>query len=280
MGVNKDIKLIVSDLDGTLLNHDSVLSEANRRAVLELKDRGIAFTFATGRMDKMTWHYAELLELELPIISCNGAMLRNKGEQDWFYRRTIPREAAAAIQAICDPFGADYLFYAVDTVYHVENSKRVGAFVRYNELAQKTGQPLINTVSLDKLPGRLPEEELTKAFVVYPTDRDCEEELAQALASVEGISAVVSMHGSADLMPVGSSKGDAVEKLAESLGIPLSQVMCLGDQANDITMLEKAGLAVGMRSGSAAIRPYCDYFAEHFNCDGLARALRQLIFSE
>lgn len=277
MSLDREIKLVVSDLDGTLLNHESLLSEANREAVLELKQKGIKFTFATGRMDKMTWHYAELLELELPIISCNGAMLREKGREEWLYRRTIPDDAARRIQELCDPFGADYLFYAVDTVYHVRDSKRVNSFVRYNNLAEATGQAKINIVCMDDLPGRLPEEALTKAFVVFPAGQSVDSELGQALASLEGVQPVVSMHGAADLMPLGSSKGDAVEKLAESLGIPLSQVCCLGDQSNDITMLQKAGLAIGMRSGSAAIYGHCDYFAEHFNCDGLARALRQFL---
>lgn len=277
MSLKQKIKLIVSDLDGTLLNRSSLLTAANRRAVLALKERGILFTFATGRMDKMTWHYAEELALELPIISCNGAMLRYKGQEDWFYRRTIAAPALAEIKRLCDRTRADYLFYGTDTVYHRSYSRRVDSFRRYNQLAEQSGQAKLEIVCLDDLPDGLPPEEITKSFVVFPEGEDTESELGRALAAIDGAEAVVSVHGACDLMPPGSSKGDAVEKLAERLGIPMTEVCCLGDQANDITMLQKAGLAIGMRSGSPLIFEFCDYIAEHYNCDGFARALNQFI---
>lgn len=274
------IKLVVSDLDGTLLNRESLLSEANLQAVKALKDKGIYFTFATGRMDKMTWHYAEQLEVELPIISCNGAMLRKRGESEWFYRRTLPREAVLEIQRLCDPVNADYIFYGVDTVYPVENSKRADSFRRYNKLAEQSGQPLIKIIPLDQLPDRLPSETITKAFVIFPPGESVDSDLGSALTRIEGVEAVVSMHGATDIMPLGSSKGDAVAHIANELGIPMEQVCCLGDQSNDISMLQQAGLAIGMRSGAVSIREHCDYFAEHFNCDGLGRALRQFFLQD
>ena len=119
-------------------------------------------------------------------------------------------------------------------------------------------------------------EKISKVFVVMPEDPGKSSALDQALQNLEGCECVVSVSGTRDLIPPGSSKGKAAAKLAESLGIPMEEVCCLGDQANDISMLEQAGLAIGMRSGDPAIRPYCDCFAEHYNCDGFARAVRQL----
>ena len=70
------IKLVVSDLDGTLLNRTSRLDSNTVRAVKSLNEEGILFTFATGRIDLNTWHFAKQLNLQLPIISCNGALIR------------------------------------------------------------------------------------------------------------------------------------------------------------------------------------------------------------
>lgn len=277
--MKKKIKLVVSDLDGTLLNRESLLSEVNKDAVKELRRQGILFTFATGRMDKLTWHYAHELDLELPVISCNGAMLRAAGKEDWLYRKTLPEASVAEIKRLGDAADADYLFYGADTVYHVPGSRRISFFTYYNSLAEKSGQDQVKIVCLDSMPGGLPQEAITKSFVVFPEGQGTDGELAVQLAAIKGVHAVVSINGAYDLSPEGSSKGDAAAKLAESLGIGLDEVCCIGDQANDISMLKIAGLAIGMSSGSPEIIPYCDHMAGDFDQDGLGLALRRYVLN-
>lgn len=71
------IKLIACDMDGTLLQDDKHISEENRKAVARLKEAGIQFVIATGRHDSMVKTYLDELEIETPVISCNGGMVRD-----------------------------------------------------------------------------------------------------------------------------------------------------------------------------------------------------------
>ena len=270
------IKLVISDLDGTLLDKAGALSEGNREAIFKLKNKDILFTFATGRMDKMTWHFAQQLDLDLPIISCNGSMMRYLGADDVLYRETLTEQQVKQISEYCTAENADYVFYSLDTLFYVKGSKRVEGFIKYNNMAKTSGQELINLICLDDCPDALPTEVVTKSYIIFPAGMDANSALGQRLSSIEGITMTVSGHGVCDIMPEGTSKGTAMEKLAEILEIDLENVLCIGDQQNDISMMQKAGVAVGMRSGAEEIREHVDLFAEHNNADGLGRLLTQI----
>ncbi len=270
------IKLVVSDLDGTLLNGVSALGAYNIEKIKKLKDKGIMFTFATGRMDKMTWHFASQLDLELPIISCNGAMMRYNGHEDYIYRQTLNDEQVRQIITLCDQHEGDFVLYGMDTVYHAANSNRVNAFHHYNEMAIASEQDIIETVSIEEFPDRMPPEVVTKGFVVFKKGEDANSELGKALAAIPGITPSVSGKGTIDLMPDNTSKGMALEYLCETLGIGLDEVITVGDQQNDISMLERSGISIGMRSGAPIIRPHVDFYAENNNADGLGRVLQQV----
>lgn len=273
---NENIRFIVTDLDGTLLNKESLLSRANRKAILELKEAGFYFTFASGRMDRMTWQFANDLELDLPIISCNGAMLRKRQEQNYIYRRTIPRDTVIAIKDLCEEAEADYLFYGLDTVYHCENSNRIQSFIRYNSIAKQRQETEVLIEALRKFSDGLPNEEITKSFIVFNKQYKNADTLKAKLKQLRGIEVVESAHGSVDVMPENCSKGFAVKYIANQLNLSMDQVCCIGDQSNDISMLEPAGLAIVMRSAKAELWPYADLFAEHHHEDGIARCLQQL----
>lgn len=275
----KDIKLIISDLDGTLLDANSQLSENTLATVKELREKDYLFTIATGRLDKMSWKFAKQLDLDLPIISCNGAMLRYLGSEEVLYQYFLPNEAVMKIAKCCLEGDADLLLYSAETVYYTSNSQRIKSFHRYNNEAVERGLEAINLVCFDTLHSLPPEDSIMKAFVVYPQDEMAKVELGKCLETIDGVERVVSVVGSVDIVPEHCNKGDAVRRLAESLGLDLGQVCTLGDQMNDISMLKISGLSVGMQGGADAIFEHVDYIAEDHDKDGFAIAMRNIFLS-
>lgn len=272
----KNIKLVVSDLDGTLLNADSHLNDLNKEMVLKLKDKGVKFTFATGRMDKMTWHFAQEVALELPIISCNGAAMRYLGEKEPLYSKVLSQEQLEKINEICSKYSADYLFYTLDKVYYSKGSKRIEVIKKYNKIAESGEQVPVEIICLDQLENGIPQEPINKTFIRFEEGEDHNSKLGMELNQIEGVDLVVSSHGTADLIPEHTSKGEAVEYLAKSLNIDMKDVMTLGDQMNDISMLEKSGLAVAMQNATAEVKAHADIVADHHDNDGLGKVLKRI----
>jgi HAD superfamily hydrolase (TIGR01484 family) len=85
-------KLLVADMDGTLLNDDKQLSEKDIQTIKKLPDFGIQFAIATGRHDSMIKSYLKRLDLQVPVISCNGAMVREPFSDQVFLSETLPKE--------------------------------------------------------------------------------------------------------------------------------------------------------------------------------------------
>ena len=270
------IKLVVSDLDGTLLNGASALSAYNIEQVRKLHDKGVLFTFATGRMDKMTWHFAEPLELKLPIISSNGAVMRYHGADEAIYFRSLAREQVAEIIRICEESDTDFAFYSADTVYHAPKSTRVHVFEHYNKLAITSGQPLIRLANVYAFANNMPPEEVTKVYIRFNPGDNADSEVGRRLAAIPGVQPSVSGRGSLELMPENTSKGSALEALCDYMNIPLENVLTIGDEQNDVSMLKRSGVSVGMRSGAPVIDEYVDFYAEHHNADGFGRMLKQI----
>lgn len=273
---HKNIKLVVSDLDGTLLNADSHLNKFNKDMVLKLKDKGIKFTFATGRMDKMTWQFAQEVELELPIISCNGAAMRYLGKKEPLYSKVLSRQQLEEINEICSRYSADYLFYTLDKVYYSKGSKRIEVIKKYNRIAESGEQVPVEIICLDDVPGGIPTEPVNKTFIRFEEGNDHNSDLGRELSQIEGVDLVVSSHGTADLIPENTSKGEAVEYLADKLGIDMKDVMTLGDQMNDISMLEKSGLSVAMENATEEVQQSADIVADHHDKDGLGKILQRI----
>ncbi len=279
MNSKNKIKLIISDLDGTLLDANSQLTNETIETVQDLRKAGYLFTFATGRLDRMAWHFAELLNLDLPIISCNGAMLRYHRSNELIYQYVLSYEAIEKIKVYCDAYQADYLFYAADKVYFSPNSKRIETFRRYNTQAKAFGHEEVFLQSLDTLENGIPREKIMKSFITFPPDKVLAEKLSHALLHIEDVDNVVSVSGAIDIVPTGCNKGEAVMKLASSLDLEMNQVCCIGDQMNDISMLERAGLAIAMGSGVKSVQEHADYIAGHHNENGMAQAMRKIFLS-
>ena len=119
------IKLFLSDLDGTLLNPFNRLNPDDVAAIRELRNDGIAFTFATGRSDSMCRCYAEALELDEAIASYNGAVIR---EGVAGKRVHVAYMDSDDVRRTLDFFlkqGIDFLFYDPESIYYQPGSRKI-----------------------------------------------------------------------------------------------------------------------------------------------------------
>lgn len=260
-------QLVVADIDGTLTNSAQQISPRVRRAVRLAQRRGVRVCLATGR----TWHsgrrYFLTLGADAPAILYNGGLVYDfKGDRVLFRRPMAHRQARRVIE-ILDAFpDLAAHFYVDDQIFVRWRTPLVMANARHDHISPRAvgdfrpllvGQPM-------------------KFRVLGPRRR------LFALARRIGRSGtagtlVFSERESLEVLPPGISKGKALRRMARRLRIPLREVMAVGNELNDLEMIQAAGLGVAMGNSPAALRRAANVVAPSNDEDGLAMALERFI---
>ncbi|MEA4888898.1 MAG: HAD family hydrolase [Clostridiaceae bacterium] len=267
-------RLVLCDLDGTLLDDKNQVSPENQAAVADLARNGVGFTLATGRMDRMTRVYVRQLDIRLPIIACNGAVIRDCATERLISAETLPPEDVIALTGWLRDRKLEYLCYTPDTVYYPPDSCRVGNFLSYNKMAAQQGTETIPLLSLGEVPLDKIAGDLVKILAVLP-DQPFIDAMKEYLATHIKSCGVLSMHDAMDIMAPGVSKGRALRRLARILDIPVSSVVAIGDHDNDASMLEAAGLGIAMGNGTVIAKAAGDVQTTANHQSGVAAAIRR-----
>ena len=238
-------RLLVCDLDGTLLDSPSDLDPelvAGLRRAMEL---GLIVSIATGRMPPGVDRYRDELGITAPMIFYNGALVRDHEAGRDLMALTLPRGILwqaheAFVNAPVDP-----LFYRDDRLYCLGESFQSRA---YSELQAVPLEVIDAPGDFLRLGG------FVKSLLIgHP------QSLPAVRADVEAVVGgaarlVMTRSDYLEMIPPAASKGAALRFLASHLGVPLEQVVAVGDQENDIEMIRVAGLGVAMPKAPETVR--------------------------
>ena len=238
-------QLVLCDLDGTMLDHANLISPENRAAVAALSERGIGFSLATGRMDAMTRLFVRQLQIKLPIIACNGAVIRDCATNELLSQTCIPPDDVLTLTDWMKRQGMDFLIYSPDAVYYPRESRRIDVMHQYNRQASAAREPAVPLYELDVRTWNQVAQRAVKILAIIPESHILDELKAQ-LAMHQGCEAVMSMDYAIDIMAAGVTKGAAMRRLADLIGVKMDAVVALGDHDNDVSMLQTAGLGIAM----------------------------------
>lgn len=111
------IKLIALDMDGTLLNRQKLVSEENASAIKRAMDKGIYVTIATGRMPASAVYFAKQLNMNCPVISCNGGVVKDLNTGKSIYEAHFPKDTITKLISICYQKNWYIRWYIDDTIY-------------------------------------------------------------------------------------------------------------------------------------------------------------------
>ncbi len=272
-------RLVLCDLDGTLLDDNNQISPENQAAVNDLAHQGIGFTLATGRMDRMTRVYVRQLNVRLPIIACNGAVIRDCATERLISAETLPPDEVVALAGWLSDRKLEYLCYSPDAVYYPPDSRRIDNFLSYNKMAARQETETIPLMSLGEVPLDTIASDLVKILAVLP-DQPAIDAMKDYLAANMKSTGVLSMHDAMDIMAHGVSKGRALCRLARILDIPPSSVVAIGDHDNDASMLEAAGLGIAMGNGTAAAKAAGNVQTTANHQSGVAAAIKRHVLCD
>jgi hypothetical protein len=261
------VGLVVSDVDGTLVTTDKVLSARNRAAVLSLAQHDIPFTIISSRPPFGLRMLIAPLNLRLPIVAFNGGVIA-KPDLTTLERRPLGGETARAALTFLDGNGMDVWLFTEDH-WHTRNPD--GAYVQHEVRTVQMPPVIVETF--------VPLLDRAIKIVGISTDADRLTRCAAEAATVLGAAATVSRSQPYyfDINAHGIDKGVALGEVAMLCGVDPAEIVTLGDMDNDVPMFRQSGFSIAMGNGSEAARKMASAVTGSNDADGFAEAVERLI---
>lgn len=257
--------LFVTDMDGTLLTRDKRITQENLMTIDRFRRQGGNFSVASGRSIPSFRHYAELLQLNRPAILYNGVAIYDYSAEQLLWHTSLDSRAYRYMQLVhdaCPHIAIEIL--TEKTIYVLHHNQ-------YSKQHLETENLNFTEVSwnqLDTLPGDW-------FKVLYALSSKRMGELADFLKDKEsdGVYYVRSDKHYYEMLPEGSSKGNALMHLAELLGVPKERTVGIGDYYNDLELIRQAGTGIAVSNAPEEIRQEADLVVADHEANAVAEAL-------
>ncbi len=231
------------------------------------------FTLATGKILPATQAQADELRIEQPLIMANGSVLQSRSGEVHFHAR-MPEEVVRGAIRICEERGEDLVLYIIDKIYIKKMNENI--YPTYCNV--ESG--LMEIGNWGNLDEKL--DQITKCVVIDAKNQQNLIDVGEIFRNQFGDRAEM-VHTSTKLVELhtkGISKGTAVQRLAQELGVRMDEVMAFGDYDNDAPMLSAAGLGIAVENASAAAKAAADLVIGSCAENAPAKFLDELIQAE
>lgn len=263
------IRLLLADVDGTLVTQDKILTERTITAVKQLKQADILFAITSGRPPRGMSVLIEPLELTTPIAAFNGGMLVNP-DMSVIEQRTIPDDVTPEAIDMLGAHGMDVWVYQGSHWYlrnpEVPHVARESSTVRFNPRVVESLTPVSEGVA--KLVGVSDDFDTVQKAVDAVRDR-----------FGDHVSAARSQPYYADVTHPQANKGAVVSYLSKTYQIPTEEIATIGDQSNDVLMFAHSGLSIAMGNASHEVQEAARRVTTSNSNEGFANAVERFILT-
>lgn len=265
-----EYKMILTDLDDSLLNDEKKVSPVDKKAIKEAMEKGIKFVLASGRPTYAMWDLAHELELDKYdgyLLSFNGSIITNAKTKENIFKTSLSSSDLHLMYDFAKKHNAHILTYTDDSIISETDSKYIDVEVdlsKMKHLKVKSFKDFVNFPA-------------TKCMILDEPKRLKEIEILLKKEYGDKYTIAISKPFFLEITKPNIDKGIALEKLAKFLNIDIAQTIALGDSYNDIPMLEKAGLPVCVSNANDDIKKICKYITTSNNDGGMANLIHKFI---
>ena len=272
-------KLICMDMDGTLLNDKKEVSERAKVAISKAHKLGVKVVIATGRIFVSAEYYGDVIGVKAPIIASNGAYVREKDSDRSIYEEGLGYENYDLVVQMLNKYNIVPHFYTEDTIYTGKLVHSSLAYKKANKTLPSNRQVKIEVVNdwskffIEKQP------RIIKAMAVSE-DKEKIINAKNEFIKLNKFQVVSSMKNSFEVMAKSTSKGNALKKLCDFYDIDRNEIISIGDNENDISMIKFAGLGVAMGNAEEVVKNIADYITDTNEDEGVAKVIEKYIINE
>jgi Cof subfamily protein (haloacid dehalogenase superfamily) len=264
------IRMLIADVDGTLVTQEKVLTKRAADAVLRLHDAGIEFSVTSGRPARGMAMLIDPLKLTQPLAAFNGGVLIEPDLATVVDRKFLPAGVPEKVIEAIENHGLDVWVYS-DTGWFVRDPN--AAHVAREQWTVKFPPAVVKTFA--GLLGRVAK------IVGISDDLDrvakCEKDVQQAGGT--HISAARSQPYYLDVTHPQANKGGVVLAMSKLLKIPAEEIATIGDMPNDVLMFEKSGVSIAMGNASSEVQASATYVTSTNEEEGFANAIEKFVLS-
>ena len=265
--MTQPIRLLICDVDGTLVNKQKRLAPATIDAVRRLGTAGVSFTIISARPRSGMMPIAEALNIDAPMAAFNGGLIFKR--DGWTgEHHLIARDVAAGVLAMARGAPVDIWVFA-DNRWHASTDQ--GEHVAHERVAADQA-PIVRTDFADLL------DRADKITFISDDPPVLADLLARSRAAF-GSQATIAQSQTyyLDVTAPEANKGAGVEALAAAIGADLADTAVIGDQHNDLPMLARAGLSIAMGNAPDDVKAAVAHVTGANDADGVAHAIDDLI---
>lgn len=286
------IKLIATDMDGTLLNAAHEISQENVDAIKFAQSQGITVAIATGRAFYEANTPVAETDLSVLYICLNGAEVRDESF-NIMSTSNLNHELVERIKSILNHEDVYYQIYTNRGIYTEDPTKDLDIYL---DIAKQAGQEadvekIKNGIQkridngtlkvvdsyeeIENIPG-----ELIMKVLAFNPDLEKINKIGAELSAISSLAISSSSRGNLEITHSDAQKGIALASIADQLNIDLKDVMALGDNLNDVSMLERVGYPVAVENAMPEVKAVAKYVTDTNENSGVGKAIMKLLQEE
>ena len=259
-------KLIAIDIDGTLLTTDKVLLDETKVAICEAHEKGVVVCVCTGRGYPAAKRYVDQLNLDIPLILYNGSRVRRSNDSEILYNQVIDVKTAREVYELIEQYDGTCCFWKNDTLYFNRNDE----YAVYYENLTKIKPNFINEINDELL------SDINK-FIWFGKSDWLEKVQREILVNCEGVNYFKSNTELLEIVPPNVNKGQTLKFLCDLLGIMPEEVIAIGDEENDLSMIQFAGMGVAMGNAKDIVKQNANYITLTNDENGVGEVIKKFI---
>ena len=269
----KNLKLIVFDLDGTLLNSNNEIGRESRELITELRGLGVRFSFASGRLHSAIIEHANTLDLRTPLVSLDGSLIKSHPKGELIFESYIPSRYVKKAVNYADKLLLKIALCHGDAIYYTDHNSTIP------EMLDKFGAKYVEVGSyehyLDKTLEIVVAGDMKNAVRLFHRK--------MMFPYTFGLGAsYYKSHSRGDLYYVevrksGTDKGTGLKRLSKHLGIRITETAVMGDWYNDRKLFETGALSIAVQNAVNEIKYHADFVTEKTNDEDAAAEFLNMV---
>lgn len=256
------VSLVISDIDDTLLHKSTKIAEDIQREIVSLRERGVSFTLASGRLPYEMEFLYEGIPFDVPYVANNGAILKDKAEV-FYDDKMCPQP----LKAIAEKYSAR----GVTILFSVDSLERPLIHTEWTKSNQGLFPGLDNPVGTD-----IWKQRIHRMYFYHPQELYLEECMMDLRAFEQQYSICYQNKKSIQVCAYGHTKASGVKQLSKMCEIPMDEILCIGDSYNDIEMIKCAGIGAAVGNACDELKQVADYCCIGKHDRGVLEVLQRL----
>jgi Cof subfamily protein (haloacid dehalogenase superfamily) len=263
-----EYKLVAVDMDGTLLTPELEISKDTVETINKVIKKGAMFILSTGRMYLAAMPFAKLLALDVPIITCNGALIKCSKTGKVYDIKIISKEYSLKIIKYCEDYGLSVSIYREDDIFIKKDSQNLDIHMQLDH-----ARPQVVDDFDSLLDGSIIK------IMFSSSNKHSLDKHTRILNDLykDKLNFYFSLPHFVEIVHKNANKRNALQDLALKFNIKREEIIAIGDNFNDMDMIQYAGLGVAMGNAPKYLKEVADFVTHSNDEDGVRHVLERFV---